>query len=126
MNDYHLDPPEEPDPPQWFMDIEDMILESQEIAEKAETRAAESIRSLAQPCQMLLEKVLEMEFSNLPDYDEGTVEMMLKGFPLDDEEPPESGEENCPHGSPWGECGHCDHLGDIAFDAAREQRMFGR
>jgi hypothetical protein len=34
--------------------------------------------------------------------------------------------ETCPHGNPWGECGDCDHIGDIAYDAARERRMFNR
>ena len=28
----------------------------------------------------------------------------------------------CPHGNEWGECDHCDYLGDIAYDAARERR----
>jgi len=28
----------------------------------------------------------------------------------------------CPHGNTWGECGTCDHLGDMAYDAARESR----
>lgn len=27
----------------------------------------------------------------------------------------------CPHGNTWGECGSCDYLGDLAFDAARER-----
>lgn len=31
-------------------------------------------------------------------------------------------EQLCPHGRA-GECGECDHAGDIAFDAAREARM---
>lgn len=32
----------------------------------------------------------------------------------------------CPHGKPAGDCAACDHLGDLAFDAAREDRIFGR
>jgi hypothetical protein len=32
----------------------------------------------------------------------------------------------CPHGEEWGECGACDHEGDLAYDAARERRIFGR
>jgi hypothetical protein len=28
----------------------------------------------------------------------------------------------CPHGREWGECGDCDYLGDLAYDAARERR----
>ena len=32
----------------------------------------------------------------------------------------------CPHGNEWGDCAACDHQADIAFDAAREQRMFRR
>jgi|TARA_Y100000310_G_C20139315_1_gene559532 predicted RNA-binding Zn-ribbon protein involved in translation (DUF1610 family) len=30
--------------------------------------------------------------------------------------------EKCPHGNEWGECGKCDHEGDLAYDAARERR----
>lgn len=28
----------------------------------------------------------------------------------------------CPRGSPWTACDHCDHLSDLAYDAARERR----
>jgi hypothetical protein len=28
----------------------------------------------------------------------------------------------CPHGNTVGDCDHCDHLGDIAYDTARENR----
>ncbi len=28
----------------------------------------------------------------------------------------------CPHGEKIGECAACDHLADLAHDAAREQR----
>jgi hypothetical protein len=34
--------------------------------------------------------------------------------------------EKCPHGREWGECGDCDHEGDLAYDAARERRIFRR
>jgi hypothetical protein len=30
--------------------------------------------------------------------------------------------ERCPHGREWGDCCDCDHAGDLAYDAAREQR----
>jgi hypothetical protein len=43
-------------------------------------------------------------------------------WPPENKEPPES--ENCPHGKKWGDCGACDHEGDLAFDAARERRLF--
>jgi hypothetical protein len=42
----------------------------------------------------------------------------------DDDLPPAS--EYCPHGRFHGECDACDFAGDLAFDAAREQRCFGR
>lgn len=32
----------------------------------------------------------------------------------------------CPHGNELGECSHCDHEGDLAYDAVRERRMFRR
>lgn len=35
-------------------------------------------------------------------------------------------QSTCPHGNEWGECGNCDHEGDLAYDAARERRVFGR
>lgn len=33
---------------------------------------------------------------------------------------PEPVSDKCPHGKEWGECGACDHAGDLAYDAARE------
>ena len=35
-------------------------------------------------------------------------------------------EEKCPHGNKWHSCDACDFASDIAFDAARENRIFGR
>ena len=32
-------------------------------------------------------------------------------------------EKGCPHGNTWGDCGACDYAADLAFDAAREERM---
>jgi hypothetical protein len=32
----------------------------------------------------------------------------------------------CPHGNPVGDCATCDRDGDFAFDAMREDRIFGR
>jgi hypothetical protein len=32
------------------------------------------------------------------------------------------GPEHCPHGKLWGDCDACDHLSDLAYDAARERR----
>ena len=36
-------------------------------------------------------------------------------------EPPEP-PPHCPHGNDRGDCSACDHAGDLAYDAAREQR----
>jgi hypothetical protein len=33
-------------------------------------------------------------------------------------------EPHCPHGNVTGDCSTCDHLGDLAHDAAREARLF--
>jgi hypothetical protein len=33
------------------------------------------------------------------------------------------GPELCPHGNAWGDCSACDHLGDIAYDTYRENRL---
>ena len=35
-------------------------------------------------------------------------------------------EIKCPHGEVLGECDACDAAGDFAFDAVREDRIFGR
>lgn len=52
------------------------------------------------------------------------------GVPLDDWWPYAAcepcGKLPCPHGQPVGECAQCDADGDFAFDAAREDRIFGR
>jgi len=34
--------------------------------------------------------------------------------------------DKCPHGNEWFDCDACAHASDIAYDAARERRHFGK
>lgn len=50
------------------------------------------------------------------DYEPPMIELpddILEGF---------EGPEKCPHGNEWHQCDACDHLSDLAYDAARERR----
>jgi hypothetical protein len=60
-------------------------------------------------------------WSDAPDPAYDTLEEKEEAFCLPG--PPAA---KCPHGNEWGECDKCDFEGDIAFDAARERRFFGR
>jgi hypothetical protein len=111
-SDWYNDPPESPEPPDWYAMIEEALEESN-IPESV----AEAIR-----------KILD-DWCHQPDYPE-------------DYTPPEPQEntcracgkptgciycsqECCPpcvHGNKPGDCDACDHLGDLAYDAWRETR----
>ena len=97
MNDYWNDPPEYPEIPE-CCDLE-MIVDD-------DGNCKCSI------CGATIEAQPDIEPPDEP------IEPLLP----DNEEPPES--ENCPHDKKWGDCEACDHLGDLAFDFAREQRLF--
>ena len=93
MNDYWNDPPECPEPPECCGD---------------EMEISESGTCLCAHCGHKIEPSAE--------YDPGPEPVI---------EPPDdyfAGPETCPHGKTWGDCDPCDHLSDIAYDAARERR----
>lgn len=100
MNDRHLDPPETPEPPDWYCQIEE-ALEDPHIPESVATA---------------IRKILE-DWCAHDDYPED-YEPPLEELPDDDVCMP----EHCPHQKPWGQCDACDYLGDLAYDAARERR----
>jgi hypothetical protein len=102
MNDTHLDPPDYQEPPEWYMLLEDAL---QDPHIPVSIVAAVS-------------KAMEDWCSQQGEYDPGPEPVM---------EIPDnyfSGAEKCPHDKNWGHCDACDHLSDIAFDAARENRLF--
>jgi len=96
MNDYWNDPPEEPEIPE-CCDLE-MTVDNDGNCKCSVCNATIE----AQP-------------------DIGPLDDPTEPWPPKGEKPPES--EECPHGKKWGDCGACDHAGDLAFDAARERRF---
>ena len=102
MNDRHLDPPDYPEPPEWYMTIEDA---ADDPVVPAEVKTA-------------IFAALENWCNSQNEYDQGP-EPVIE-LP-DDYHPDER--EHCTHGNKWGDCGTCDHLGDLEFDAAREKRL---
>jgi hypothetical protein len=100
--DSYLDPPEEPEPPMCEA-CDDGFGEYVDETEEGVLFRCDSCghewRVPAEP---------EPDMPDLDDYCADPPEMN----PL------------CPHGKEWGECGACDHEGDIAYDAARERRLF--
>ncbi len=110
------DPPDYPEPPEWYMALEDAL-------------------GLDPP-----EKVVEAVRKAMSDWEQEEIAGNDIGPPdLPDEELPEHGcwtcgkptdciycsaecTPPCVHGSKQGECDHCDHLADMAYDAARESK----
>jgi hypothetical protein len=101
MNDYYNDPPECPDPPEWYCLLEIAL-------EDAPESIATAIRSI-------LDKWTD-EYNAARDYEEYPSETVID---LPDDF---TGPELCPHGEEWTNCDPCDHASDIAYDSAREQR----
>ena len=103
MNDHHLDPPDYPEPPEWYMEIEELALD---------VRVPESV-------SQALHKALEAwcdehnaDQSPDPDCSEPEWENHY-AVPTG----------KCSHGNPHTACDACDHLGDIAYDTARESQF---
>jgi hypothetical protein len=104
MQDYWNDPPDDQEPPEWYMTLED-VLEQQDPPQTV----ADAIRKAME--EWVQEYNAQHDIEPLPDNEE----------PIDFEE---LESDECPHGKKWGDCGACDHEGDLAFDAARERRLF--
>lgn len=118
MNDYWNDPPEYPDPPE-------CCGEEMEIHDDGTATCAK--------CGETVEP--------FPDPEDEDIEMMMAEPEHDPSEYCEQCDNiakysrlcercarsaKCAHGNPVGQCDHCDYLGDIAFDSAREARHFRR
>ena len=101
MNDYHLDPPDEPDPPSCPVDGCDGYAEDMTCRDGF----------LTYKCDSCLGTWTEPEPQ---EFGPG---------PMDDFELPDdlyAGPAKCPHDREWHDCSACDHAGDIAYDAWRE------
>ncbi len=94
MNDSHLDPPDHPETPECCGD--EMVIFDNGVA-------------FCHQCGKRIEPEQDPEPIELEDW----IEVGPPGPP----DPP----ANCPHGNAWGDCGKCDHEGDLAFDAQREK-----
>lgn len=117
MNDHHLDPPDEPEPPEWWMMLEDALGDEdmpQPIRHAVHSAMQEWIRD-SQPGP---------EPDNTPEPDD-CVENTCRtcGKPTDCIYCSDECAPNCPHGNRPGDCGHCDHLADLHHDAMRESRF---
>jgi len=104
MQDYWSDPPDDQEPPEWYMTLED-LLEQQEPPQAV----ADAIRKAME--EWVNEYNAQHDIEPPPTNEE----------PIDFEEPET---DECPHGKEWNDCGACDHASDLAFDAARERRFF--
>lgn len=103
MNNNHLDPPDDQEPPEWYMTLED-VLDQQDPPQSV----ADAIRKAME--EWVNEYNAQHDIEPYPTNEES----------IDFEEPKT---DECPHGKEWGECAACDHASDLAFDAARESRF---
>jgi len=99
MNDYWNDPPESPETPECcgdFMDYDE------------KTGAC-----TCPTCGKHVEPEPDIE----PPDDEPSDAEIAAWFAANPSPVP----DRCPHGGEWGDCAHCDHASDLAYDAARER-----
>lgn len=108
MNDYHLDPPDYPEPPDCCGDMMDVD---------------DSGVCICLTCGKRIEPEPDppdpvgMEHADIPH---GCRECGAPTECIYCEKCAET--VKCPHGNRFGDCDHCDHLADLAYDAARESR----
>ena len=104
MQDYWNDPPEQPETPDCSKSgcggVGDWV---------RDTPQGQVVRC----CQCGTEQVVEWDVD--PE-DAGPQDQETEIDPTPPEQP-----ARCPHGAEWGDCGACDHLGDLEYDAARER-----
>jgi len=104
MNDSHLDPPDYPEPPEWYCEIES-ILDEQPVPKDVATVIRTALEDWCNWCNE----------QRHPDPEpDPVVELPDDYFP---------GPDKCPHEKPWGDCDACNYASDIAYDAAREARF---
>ncbi len=107
------DPPDEPEPPEWYMMIEEGLDQP----------------DIPDPVAVAIRKVLDdwCKPEDYPDYSGPDEELpdntcLTCGKPTDCMYCSDDCAPDCVHGNRPGECDACDHLGDLAYDAARESR----
>lgn len=109
----YLDPPDDMEPPEWFMMIEDALNEP-----RIPETVAEAIRKVLDDwCNTSPYDDYEPPPDELPDNGCRTC-----GKPTDCIYCSDACAPNCVHGNRPGDCGACDHAADLAYDAARESR----
>ena len=99
MTDNHLDPPDEPEPPEWYYRLW-VYLEEEQPPETVATAIRQAMRAWVD--------LMNQEYNPGPE----TLEELPDDF--------YQGPEHCPHGKEWTGCDACDHASDIAYDTARE------
>jgi hypothetical protein len=113
MNDYHLDPPDYPDPPSCPIDGCEGWSENETDTEHGiSCRCDECGHEWTLPYPVEPPDPPERIFVDCPDDLDTDLDRLM--------------DRRCPHGGVWGDCDTCDHLSDIAYDEARERRFFGR
>jgi len=106
MKDSHLDPPDYPEPPEWYSSLE-LALEDEDMPE---TVIAAIRKALAEWVEKYNESQ-DFEELHEPDYSERDWQNHYA-----------VANPKCVHGNQHGNCDDCDFASDIAYDAAREQR----
>lgn len=110
----YLDPPDDHEPPDWYMMIEE-ALEEPKIPESVSSAIRKVLDEWAKSCDY------PDDYEPPPETDWEDDSCRACGKPANgcvycsDECAP-----NCVHGNRPGNCDACDHLGDLAYDAARE------
>jgi hypothetical protein len=108
MNDYWNDPHDYPEPPEWWMNLDD-AMEDETMPESVKKAIKEAMDEWASTGQEEYDPGPEPDFSD----DDFQNHYAIKAT-------------TCPHGRAPHNCDDCDYLGDIAYDAAREARHFNR
>jgi len=104
MNDYHLDPPDDHEPPEWMMTLED-VLEQMNPPQSVADAIRKAMDEWIGECNSEQDPE-EPDFSE-PDW------QIHYAVPL----------RKCQHGNDPSNCDACDYAGDIAYDEARESKF---
>jgi hypothetical protein len=124
MNDWYNDPPDDQEPPEWYMALDD-VLDSQrgDMPEEVEAAVRAAMHKWEEEYNAACSRPEpEQKDEEMPDpalFCQHCGNPNNNGCGLCNA----CGENaKCAHGNPVGSCDHCDHLADLAYDAARESR----
>ena len=120
MNDWYLDPPEDPDLPECKLAS---TTGCEGVGDALQQTLCTNYIMRCSDCGAQWLMPILIDYQEPPDADCAASAAANKSLYAANAA---NGVGICPHGIEHGTCDACDYLSDLAFDAAREDRAFGR